>query len=266
MIKKTLRRALNKLGYSLVRLSPEERGQDIIDKGKFIIRKVSPKLQVLNGPFEGLKYPSLDITEATLVPKIVGSYESQLHAILQKIFDTPYIDIIDIGCAEGYYAVGFASRMPSATIHCFDVNEGDLNFCRTMAKHNNLTNLTYNNLCMPETLINFDFKGKGLIFCDCEGFELELFTEEVVSKLTNIDVVVELHDVINPVISGEILMRFQHTHNIQVINNLNVDLSKLTGLEQLSKKDREFAVFEHRGGINKNIFMEWAFLTSKINK
>lgn len=261
-----MHRAFNKLGYRLVKLLPEGQEQDIIERGKFIVRKVSPELQVLNGPFQGLKYPSLDITEATLVPKIVGSYESQLHTILQRIFDTPYSDIIDVGCAEGYYAVGFASRMPNTTIHCFDVNESDLNFCRRMAKHNNLNNLIYNNLCTQATLINFNFKGRGLIFSDCEGFELELFTEEVVGKLTNVDVLVELHDNVNPIISSEILMRFQHTHNFQVINNLNVDVAELTGLEQLSEKDKEFAVFEHRGGINKNIFMEWAFLTSKINK
>jgi predicted O-methyltransferase YrrM len=266
MIKRAVNKFLNKAGYSLVKLPEPIQGREVIDRGKSIIHKISPDLQVLNGPFKGLKYPSLDITEATLVPKIVGSYESQLHPILFRVINTPYTDIIDVGSAEGYYAVGFALQMPNTTIHCFDVNERDLDFCRKMAVHNNVHNLTYNKLCTPETLSNFDFRGRGFIFCDCEGCELELFTPEVINKLTNVDALIELHDICNPVISSEITTRFQYTHNIQIINNLNMNLSQFIGLDELSEEDREFSTFEHRGGINQNIFMEWAFLTAKTNK
>ena len=72
-----------------------------------------------------------------------------------------------------------------------------------------------------------------------------------------------MHDVINPVISAELLSRFQRTHQIQVFNNLNVSRPHLDGLEQLSEVEKEFATLEHRGGIDQNVFMEWAFLTAK---
>jgi hypothetical protein len=271
MIKRIIRNALRKVGYCINRIKETSNEQanelrqaeEIIERGKAIIQKVSPNFQVLNGPFKALKYPSIDITEATLVPKIIGSYEAQLHPVIHQIINTPYTDVLDIGCAEGYYAVGFASCMPDTIIHCFDINEKDLNFCRTMAKVNNLDNLTYNTECNPATLTSFNFKGHSLIFCDCEGYELELFSTEVIDKLRNVDVLVELHDVVNPVISSQILTRFQHTHNLHVVNNLNVDRSQLQRLELLSKEDKEFAVYEHRGGLYQNIFMEWAFLTSK---
>lgn len=266
MLKKLLHKFINKAGYSLNKISLPPNEEEIIERGKSIIQNISPEFQVLNGPFKGLKYPSLNITEATLVPKIVGSYEAHLHPLIEKIIQTPYTDIIDVGCAEGYYAVGFAMKMPKATIHCFDINEKDLDFCQKMAHHNNLNNITFNQLCSPEKLISFPFRGRGLIFCDCEGYELDLFTEEVINNLINVDVLVELHDVLNPIISSEILTRFQHTHNFQVINNLNVDLSTLSGIDQLSDEDKVFSTFEHRGGLYQNIFMEWAFITSKENK
>lgn len=236
---------------------------NIINKTKSILTKISPDLKVLNGPFKGLVYPSHDISESTLLPKIVGSYEAHLHTIINNIITVPYSDIINIGCAEGYYAVGLASKMPDTIIHCFDINERDISFCKEMAKFNKVKNLTYNSICSHATLRNFSIKGRGLILCDCEGCELELFSPDVITYLKNMDILVELHDVINPIISAEMVTRFQYTHHIQIINNINVDISRFAGLEKLSEEERVFSFLEHRGGFHKNIFMEWAFFTNK---
>jgi hypothetical protein len=269
MFKKIVQSVLRKTGYQLTKLAPSifenesKQKDEIIAKGKNIIKLISPELVVLNGPFKGLVYPSINITESTLVPKIVGSYEAQLHPVIEKISKTTYSDILDIGSAEGYYAIGLAKKMTNATVHCFDINENDIRFCKEMADKNNVSNLTYNNWCDPHTLMNFDFKGRSLIFCDCEGYEIELFTPEVINSLQNVDVLIELHDIANPIISAEILSRFQHSHSFEIVNNKNVDFSHLTGLDRLTKEDREFATFEHRGGFYQNIFMEWAFLTAK---
>jgi len=99
--------------------------------------------------------------------------------------------------------------------------------------------------------------------CDCEGYELELFTTTVIEKCKKVDFLIELHDVVNPVISSQILSSFQSTHTFKIVNNKDVDYSMLTGLEKLSPGEREFALYEHRGGLFKNIFMEWVFLISK---
>lgn len=56
------------------------------------------------------------IAWAWSVPNLVGSYESELHLqIEQLILERPQV-VIDVGCAEGYYAVGLAQRLPDATI------------------------------------------------------------------------------------------------------------------------------------------------------
>jgi len=241
------------------------RQNQIIKKGKKIIKKLSinSEYKVLNGVFKDLQYPSLNITESTLVPKIVGSYEYQLQHWLSQIINTNYSDIVNIGSAEGYYAVGLAKKMPNTVIHCYDINEKDIEFSKQMAKANNASNLTWNTFCNENTLLNFAYRGKTLIICDCEGYELELFTKTVIDKCKHVDFLIELHDVVNPIISSQILSNFQSTHTFNVVNNKDVDYSMLNGLQKLSPKEREFALFEHRGGLYKNIFMEWVFLTPK---
>lgn len=76
------------------------------------------------------------------------------------------------------------------------------------------------------------------------------------------DVLKELHDAYNPIISAEMITRFQNTHHIQIIINLDADTSRFIGLENLSEEESLFSFLEHRGGFNENIFMEWAFFTS----
>jgi hypothetical protein len=267
MLKKIVLKLLRGLGFRIERIPPSEDllALEVMITAKNIIKKISPEFIILNGIFKGVRYPTLDITQAALTPKIVGSYEAQLHNILEKIINTPYSDIVDVGCAEGYYAVGFAYKMPKTIVHAFDINEKDLLFCRQMAELNNIRNITFSKLCSPETLVNFNFNSRGLVFCDCEGYELELFSSQVVQTLANknVDVLVELHEVIKPGITSELLLRFKETHDITVLSTTSPRNLGWDGLEALSQEEKDFAVFEHRGGVNKSVFMEWAFLTVK---
>jgi hypothetical protein len=236
----------------------------VLKQGKILLNKLSPKFQVLNGPFKGMKYPHIDLGNSSLPARIVGSYEMHLYPIIEKIIYTHYIDMIDIGSSEGYFAVGLAMRMSQTMVHCFDINDEAMAFCKTMAQLNQVQNMTFGTWCAPETLIQFPFQGRGFIFCDCEGYELTLFTPEVVKALKNVDLLIELHDIFNPIISSEIKAQFQQTHHIEIINNANNDYSTLQGLEPLSWFEKKIAIWEHRGGIGKNSIMEWVFLTAKL--
>src|SRR6516164_6432959 len=60
---------------------------------------------VLSGPFAGLRYLDEPIW-GPIEPKWLGTYEQELLPVIQQIIQTPYSTIIDIGSAEGYYAVG----------------------------------------------------------------------------------------------------------------------------------------------------------------
>src|SRR3982751_3241860 len=65
---------------------------------------------VLHGPFAGLRYPADAVQSRHSVPMLLGSYERELHAIVDSVLLDSYNRVVDVGCAEGYYAVGLALK------------------------------------------------------------------------------------------------------------------------------------------------------------
>ena len=60
---------------------------------------------VRNGFFKGMKYVTFKSAGSSLFPKLLGSYEIELLPVFAGLQKNKYDDILDIGCAEGYYAV-----------------------------------------------------------------------------------------------------------------------------------------------------------------
>ena len=67
--------------------------------------------RVQSGPFAGLVYPDTTLN-AHATPKLLGCYEAELHPALDQVLQTAYDSVVDIGSAEGYYAVGLALKLP----------------------------------------------------------------------------------------------------------------------------------------------------------
>src|SRR5262245_2169669 len=67
--------------------------------------------RIRGGPFAGMAY--LDgVSEGSFIARLLGVYEAELHPHLDAIMADGIDCVIDIGCAEGYYAVGLAYRYP----------------------------------------------------------------------------------------------------------------------------------------------------------
>jgi hypothetical protein len=62
-------------------------------------------LHVRSGPFAGMDYV-VNAAEGAFLPRILGVYERELHPDLTAFAAEGLDHVIDIGCAEGYYAVG----------------------------------------------------------------------------------------------------------------------------------------------------------------
>ena len=103
-------------------------------------RELFPDLTVLAGPFVGMKYTSHQAFGSTLLPKLLGSYESELHGVLEEMLINNYASVVDIGCAEGYYAVGLGLRLPEAEVYAFDTAIEARQSCCALAKLNRLDN------------------------------------------------------------------------------------------------------------------------------
>ena len=91
------------------------------------------ELTVRSGPFTGMKYPKAEAAGSAFIPKLLGSYERELHPMIERLIAKGYDDVIDVGCAEGYYATGMALRLPGARVHAYDTSETARDLCSAMA-------------------------------------------------------------------------------------------------------------------------------------
>jgi lipopolysaccharide biosynthesis glycosyltransferase len=184
--------------------------EDIMKKyfdGEYYVRK---------GIFKGMNYIK-NATCSALLPKIYGSYEEPIQDWIFDIISKKYDNIIDVGCAEGYYAVGLALYSPSSTIYAYDTNKKAIKLCKELARINGVeSRMRFSSLCTEKDLTYFSSKN-SVIICDIEGGEKELLNPVLIPDLKNVDIIVEAHDFIVDGISEILIDRFRETHNIEVV-------------------------------------------------
>jgi len=192
-------------------------------KINFLLNEISQGdvLQVMNGPFQGMKYIATT-NGSQLLPKILGSYEEPIHEwVRERVLGGHYETIIDVGCAEGYYAVGFALKSPKSKIIAFDIDTSALANAKQLAMINNLNHrvefLEKFNAAVISSEFETEKEKKILIFMDVEGSELDLLDSRKNKLLLNCDILVELHDCIIPDLTEKVIGFFSETHKIEII-------------------------------------------------
>lgn len=147
---------------------------------------------VLAGPFAGMKYLN-EVVWGPIEPKWLGTYEQELHPVVERILQTNYSSIIDVGSAEGYYAVGLATRLPRARLYSYDVDPWARGQQRKLARLNGVNNLEISGRCTGHELTD-RISGRALLICDIEGYEYDLLNPNQTPALRRCDILVELHD------------------------------------------------------------------------
>jgi len=219
---------------------------------------------VKSGPFKGMKYPSFTSYGSTMYPKIIGCYEMEIQSEIARLMKKNYGCILDVGCAEGYYAVGLAMKLPGTKVLAYDIDAGAASACRTMAQLNNVSsNVLLAGACTPTELAELDTTIKTLIICDCEGYEKHLFNTTNVHALAGVDLLIETHDFLDIDISKQIRDLFESSHDITVIKSVS-DIEKARSwpyLQQhdLSLQDRKALFREGRPDT-----MEWLIIESRV--
>lgn len=215
---------------------------------------------VSDGPFKGMRFIDSS-AEGCHVAKLIGCYEQPLHKIVDEITAKGYENVINIGCAEGYYAVGIALKNSNVKVHAYDLDENARKSCASLAEKNGVKDQIQIGAEFSASEL-IQYRGsKTLIFCDIEGAEQGLFTPETVELSRHFDLVIESHECLVPGITDTLKTRFSKTHVIQQIdddgmrsfNNLPNWFSALNHLDQL------LAVWEWRSGPTP-----WLVLRSKL--
>jgi hypothetical protein len=189
------------------------------------------------------------------VPKLLGCYEAELHDAIQWVISFNFDRIINIGCGEGYYAVGLALRLPSAQVYAFDADPIARRLCDDQARQNAMQEqVTIRGACDVEELSAL-LDDNTFVLCDCEGCELELLDPDRVPGLKQCVILVELHEFVHPGLTATILSRFAPSHEIACITTEERDSEAYPSLRRFRGADRHLAVSELR-----SVSMEWAFM------
>jgi hypothetical protein len=213
--------------------------------------------RVLAGPFQEMKYP-YDVVMSSCVPKLVGSYEEELHSVINEIIRRRYSMVVNVGCAEGYYAVGLALRMPDAIVYAFDTDPIAQHYCTNLAKLNSVfERVRVKGFCSHGDLQQLSGRD-SVILCDCEGFELELLDPAAVPQLASTDILVELHEFIKPGVTDTISSRFRDTHWVTLMDTRDRDPESYPILGNMAPAARYSVLSENRPAA-----MQWAYLRSK---
>ncbi len=170
---------------------------------------------VLRGPFAGLRFPAQVLLTIPCAQRIVGSYEKELHPVFQNLNkNMDYEAVVDIGSAEGYYAVGLALLL-HLPVFAFDVDPEQRRRCRKTAELNGVGSLlkmgTY---CDRPTLCRLAHGKRCFVVSDCEGYEMELFDLEAAADLSHSDVLIEIHETNQGGVYESISGAFMKTHLI----------------------------------------------------
>jgi hypothetical protein len=192
-----------------------EREWGYSDLARRVLRECGPR--VTAGPFEGLEFTPRTF-DRHISPKLFGAYEEALHPVWDKVLATAYSEVLDVGCSDGYYAVGLARRMPGVVVHAFDTDAWARRTVREMSRANGTGNLRVHGACDPRWLAE-NLRSRSFILSDCEGYEDALFVPDGVPALRSADLLIELHERIVPGVTERLVKRFKATHDCSLIED-----------------------------------------------
>jgi hypothetical protein len=170
------------------------------------------KIRLLSGPFADMLYLNTS-SFGPIAPKWLGSYEWEIQDLVRHFCNDGYELMVNVGSAEGYYAVGFAWRSRRSRVLAFDIDPFARRAVGRLAHMNGVSErVTVANTCSISELKAFRQR-KTLLFVDIEGAEREFLDPSNCSSLKKFDILVEVHEL--PEVEELLKNRFGPTHIVE---------------------------------------------------
>ena len=233
------------------------------------LNRLHEKVQILltehvvrHGPFKGMNFGNARRESDSIYAKLLGSYETEIHLFFEKVFKKKYSSILNIGCEDGFYAVGLALQMPNVAIKAFDSNSKAIQNSKELANLNNVGDrISFYGKCTSANIDSLDMNERMLLVVDCEGDEGIIFNKNNAMLLAKSDLLIELHINIYPLLEKHFRELFDVTHKIYIVNSIDDHIKTLTynfpETEGMDYETKRFMIGE------RNVFMQWMFMESK---
>lgn len=216
---------------------------------------------VAYGPFKGLRFPqSTHWGSLSRGAMTLGIYEKE---VLDKVTELAASDkiFIDLGAADGYYAIGVLVNGLYKKTYCYEIEEKGQSVIRENAKINNVQDrITVQGKAEPDFYKSIppEELKNSVVLVDIEGAEFDLFDESVFAGLKDSHIIIELHEWLCE--DGDrkleqLLDAAQKTHSLSVITMGNRNLADFPELRLLDDSSRWLICSEGRGRL-----MQWLVL------
>lgn len=205
--------------------------------------------KVQEGGFKGMTiHPGTSWDRSGLVPKLLGCYEEEIVEWFTGTQPGQFERIINIGCAEGFYAVGLARTLAANQIIAVDLDPAALEMTRRNAEANGVGERVETRQGIDEASLQLLLKEvpNTLVVSDCEGFELELFSSETIVAAQQATCLIESHDFSGKGVTDILESRFAGSHHVKVIEEGQRNPNRYRILQGMNELDRWLAVCEFR--------------------
>ena len=209
---------------------------------------------VKNGLFKNLKI-NKDISwgKADIASKVYGLYENNIQKVLEEI-KKPIL--IDIGAADGFFAIGCIYSGISK--HCYAFEQSNLGrsaLSKTAELNKVSENITIKGGVNSQNFLSLlpqdiDFS-KAIVLCDIEGEEYSFFTDNILKKLEKSHIIIEIHNTHNKNNEIKLMKRIKSKFNVTIITGSENDYSRLPEIQLLNDIDRNLIACEGRSYIGK---------------
>ena len=174
----------------------------------------------------------------------------------EAVIARAYPQVLDIGCAEGYYAVGLARRMTGSRIFAHDTSASARMLAAQLAAANGVSD----RVILGGEIGHRDFElcrtARTFVLCDIEGAEEQLLDPVAAPGLRFADILVEVHEGMKPGLTERLVARFATTHRVTRLGR-RIDSGGLPDwTEGLGDLDRLLLLWEWRSSPTPWLWLE----------
>jgi hypothetical protein len=200
------------------------------------------------GIFAGLRWPRVIYVGSVFAPKILGTYEIEIQAIFAKLaVEAKASHFVDIGAAEGYFAVGAALINPRLKVIAFEQQLAAHEHIMEFATLNSVSDrIEIHGKFELGALKDRDLGERPLVLMDVEGAEATLIDESFANRFANASLVVEVHDFASPGVARAVKKVLSRSHRVTEVSCEQLARKAMRSGTGLSEFEWEIATDERR--------------------
>jgi hypothetical protein len=171
------------------------------------------------GLFKGMRWPRETIVGSEFSPKVLGTYELEIQEFFRQVLADPSVtSFVDVGAAEGYYAVGAAYLTPRLPVFAFEIQETAHAGIRELAESNNVRDrVTVLGEFRPGDFDSKRLGGSPLVLVDIDGGEEHLIDDAFIRLFRHAIMIIEIHDFVSRGLGSRIKERLERSHSIVAV-------------------------------------------------